>query len=107
MSTLLECLRTATPLPDHSAALAHYSRQAELAAQMLAKPSRSFDSETLGTRVRCVYELDTEPAHHQGGTIPVDLEMLEVWIGGWEASEHLSKSSNECLHGELMRELGL
>ena len=108
MSYLLEALRTHQPLPaDHSAALAHYSRQAELAAQMLAKPSRTFDSEVRGARVRCVYELDTEPMQYQFGAIAVDLELLEVWIGGWEASEHLKKSSGECLHGELMRELGL
>lgn len=38
MSELLEALRTAQPLPDHSRAAAHYDRQAALAACAASRP---------------------------------------------------------------------
>ena len=109
MSQLLECLRTASPLPSHAAALAHYSHQAALAAKLLkpAKPFREFFSRALGTTVRVVYELDTEPAQYQFGSIAVDLQVLEIWVGAWEAGEHLSESAANCVYSETMKELGL
>ena len=109
MSQLLECLRTRQPLPDHSAALAHYQALAAQAVALLkpAKPFREFFSRSLNTTVRVVYELDTEPMQYQHGAVAVDLAVLEIWVGAWEAGEHLSESAANCVYSEMMKELGL
>ena len=105
MSALLEALRTRQPLPARDP-LAHYQA---LAAEAIAltKPHRTFFSRALGTTVRVVYELDTEPMQYQFGAVAVDLAVLEIWVGAWEAGEHLSESAANCVYSETLKELGL
>jgi hypothetical protein len=77
-----------------------YQESAALHTQQL-----TFFSESLGTEVRVSYELDTEPMHYQVGTILVGLDLLDVWIGNWDAGLHLSSTSLNCIHAELCAEV--
>ena len=108
MGHLLHALHERQSLPDHAAALAHYSKEAALAERLIpVTPHKVLDyfSPSLHARLRVVYELDTEPMHYQCGTIPCDLEILEIWQGAWDCGSHLSDSALACVKAEALRRL--
>ena len=103
MSTLLECLRTASPLPSHAAALAHYSHQAALAAKLdkYAPPACHPDYKRIefastnldGEMVTADLEIDREPLHYQHGTSRGSVEVCGIYVRGWNAGMYMDKST--------------